>query len=233
MKILFVSQYFPPEVNAPANRVSELALEWARMGHDVTVLTGFPNHPLGVKRREDRGVLTRRETIDGVKVVRCYLWATPNRGIAKRMFSYATFMKSAIFFGALRCSKPDVIIATSPQLLTGVSGYALSLRFRAPFVFEVRDLWPESILAVGAMRNNPFIKVLQRLAAFLYRHCAQIVTVGEGYKRQIVERYRIDAGKISVIENGVHPQFFQPLARDPAFAAEVGWTGKKVLLYAG
>src|SRR5579884_954573 len=114
MRILYVSQYFPPEVNAPAARVHELAREWVKLGHEVTVLTAFPHHPLGRKAPQDRGVLTRRETIDGIDVVRTYVYATPNEGKLKRIVSYASFLVSAATIGYLRVARPHVVIATSP-----------------------------------------------------------------------------------------------------------------------
>jgi glycosyltransferase involved in cell wall biosynthesis len=233
MRILYVSQYFPPEIGAPAARVHELSREWVRRGHDVTVLTAFPHHPSGVKRPEDRGVLERRERVDGIELLRTYVYAVPNKGIVKRMASYASFMTSAIALGPLRLSSPDVVIATSPQLLCGVAGYALSRSFGAPFVFEVRDLWPESILAVDAMGDNAVIRGLKSVARFLYRTCDRIVTVGEGYKRSIHQLYSIDPDKMSVIPNGIDPALFSPLPRDNEVRREYGWGDKFVLLYLG
>src|SRR5919201_4115624 len=110
-------------MGAPAARVHELSREWARLGHDVTVLTGFAHHPTGVKAPRDRGVVTRREAVDGVRVVRTYVYAAPNRGTVRRMVSYASFMLSAATIGRCRVSRPDLVIATSPQLLCGVAGY--------------------------------------------------------------------------------------------------------------
>jgi colanic acid biosynthesis glycosyl transferase WcaI len=233
MRILYVSQYFPPEIGAPAARVHELSREWARLGHEVTVLTAFPHHPSGVKRPEDRGVLERRERVDGIELLRTYIYAVPNKGILKRMLSYASFMTSAAALGPLRLASPDIVIATSPQLLCAVAGYVLAKSFGVPFVFEVRDLWPESILAVDAMGDNVVIRALKALARFLYRSCDRIVTVGEGYKRSIHELYGIDKGRMSVIPNGIDPSLFAPLPRDNEIRAQYGWGDKFVLLYLG
>src|SRR5262245_16823444 len=153
MRILYVSHNFSPEMGAPSARVHELSREWVRLGHEVTVLTGFAHHPTGSKAVRDRGVLTRRELVDGIDVIRTYVYATPNQGIAKRMLCFASFMLSAMTIGRLRVPVPDIVIATSPQLLCAVAGYFLARTLRAPFVFEVRDLWPESILAVEAMKQ--------------------------------------------------------------------------------
>lgn len=233
MRILYVSQYYPPEMGAPAARVHELSREWVRLGHEVTVLTAFPHHPTGQKRPEDRGVVERRERIGGVDVLRTYVYAAPNQGTLRRMASYASFMLSAIALGQLRLSRPDVVIATSPQLLCGFAGYALSRALGAPFVFEVRDLWPESILAVEAMGDNAVVRGLQALARFLYARCARIVTVGEGYRRAILDRYPVAPEKIDVIPNGIDPSLFVPGPRDNEVRKELGWDGKFVLLYLG
>jgi len=233
MRILYVSQYFPPEIGAPAARVHELSREWARLGHEVTVLTAFPHHPAGIKRPEDRGVLERRERIDGIDVLRTYVYAVPNKGTVKRMASYASFMLSAAALGPLRLGSPDVVLATSPQLLCAAAGYSLSRSFGVPFVFEVRDLWPESILAVDAMGDNVIVRGLKGLARFLYRSCDRIVTVGEGYRRSIHQLYAVDNRKMSVIPNGIDPSLFSPLPRENEIRREYGWNDKFVLLYLG
>lgn len=233
MHILFVSQYFPPEMGAPAARVYELSREWVRQGERVTVLTGFPHHPTGVKAPGDRWRLTRRETVDGIEVMRSYVYATPNRGVARRMVSYASFMASATPMALARCRWADVVVGTSPQLLGACAGYLVARLWRRPFVFEVRDLWPESILAVSAMQNNRLIGALRRVAAHLYRRSHLIVTVGQGYKRQINRLYGTALDKMEVVPNGIDPQLFQPGPRRNAIRDEYGWGDKFVLLYLG
>jgi colanic acid biosynthesis glycosyl transferase WcaI len=233
MRILYVSQYFPPEMGAPAARVHELSREWVRAGHEVTVLTAFAHHPTGVKAPRDRGVLTRRENVDGIDVVRTYVRAAANRGTVRRMLSYASFLLSAVTVGRLRVRRPDVVIATSPQLLCGLAGYVLARTLGAPFVFEVRDLWPESILAVEAMKDGAFIRALKALARFLYVHCDRIVTVGEGYSRGIRDRYGISEDKMTVVRNGIDTSLFVPLPRDNEVRRAYGLGDRFVLLYLG
>lgn len=233
MRILYVSQYFPPEMGAPAARVHELSRAWVRRGHAVTVLTGFAHHPTGVKAPSDRGVLTRRERVDDIDVVRTYVHAAPNRGTLRRMISYASFMASAATVGRLRVRRPDVVVATSPQLLCAAAGYALARTLGAPFVFEVRDLWPESILAVEAMRDNLLVGALKGLARFLYAHCDQIVTVGAGYRRGIAERYAVPESSMEVVRNGIDTTLFVPGPRDNEVRRAYGWNDRFVCLYAG
>jgi glycosyltransferase involved in cell wall biosynthesis len=218
MKILYVSQYFPPEMGAPAARAVELSRHWAAAGHDVTVLTGFPNHPTGVVPPEYRDKIRRlvvreekdREKKDGVNVVRTWLLPLPNRKAHERMLNYSSFCASAATTGLfLPC--PDVVIATSPQLLVGLSGWWLARWKRVPFVFEVRDLWPESLSAVGmGDSHSPLHRALAWIAGFLYRRADQIVVVTPAFEDYLVEHWRVPRKKISVIENGVETRLFSP-----------------------
>jgi len=220
VKILYVSQYFPPEMGAPAARVAELSRHWARMGHDVTVLTGFPNHPTGVVPEEWRSRLHRlhcTDTIDGVKVVRTWLWPLPNRKAHERIRNYASFCVSAAISG-LALPKPDVVIATSPQLLCALAGWWLAWWKRVPFVFEVRDLWPESLAAVGAGSEGSLLhRTLGAIAGFLYRRAQRIVVVAPSFTNHLMRYWNVPAAKISTVENGVETDVFR---LDPA-AAEV------------
>jgi len=220
VKILYVSQYFPPEMGAPAARADELSRHWARMGHEVTVLTGFPNHPTGVVPEDWRPrfhQLRYTETVEGVRVVRTWLWPLPNRKAHERMRNYASFCISAAISG-LDLQKPDAIIATSPQLLVALSGWWLAFWKRVPFVFEVRDLWPESLAAVGAGSETSLLhRSLRAVARFLYRRADRVVVVSPAFKDHLVRFCDVPAGKIFIVENGVETDLFRP---DPE-AAEV------------
>jgi len=240
MKILYVSQYFPPEMGAPAARAAELSQHWAAAGHDVTVLTGFPNHPTGVVPPEYRHKFRRlvaREQTDGVNVVRTWLLPFPNRKAHERMLNYSSFCASASSTG-LFLSRPDVVIATSPQLLVGLSGWWLARWKRVPFVFEVRDLWPESLAAVGMGDGNSLLhRTLASIAGFLYRHADRIVVVTPAFEDYLVEHLRVPREKISVVENGVETQLFAPeslsLQATSALRRELGAEGKFVVSYIG
>lgn len=220
VKILYVSQYFPPEMGAPAARAAELSRHWARMGHEVTVLTGFPNHPTGVVPEEWRSRLRQfryTEIVEGVRVVRTWLWPLPNRKAHERIRNYASFCVSAAVSG-LALHKPDVVIATSPQLLCALAGWWLAFWKHVPFVFEVRDLWPESLAAVGAAREGTFLhRTLGAIAGFLYRRARRIVVVSPAFQDHLVRYWNVPAKKISIVENGVETDRFR---LDPA-ATEV------------
>jgi colanic acid biosynthesis glycosyl transferase WcaI len=234
MKILYVSQYFPPEMGAPAARAAELSRHWAAAGHHVTVLTGFPNHPTGVVPREYRDQIRRvvvRERVDGVEVVRAWLLPFPNRKAYERMLNYSSFCVSSAIAG-LFLSQPDVVIATSPQLLVGLSGWWLARWKRVPFVFEVRDLWPESLAAVGMDGNSLLHRSLAKIAGFLYRRADRVVVVSPAFEDYLVDHCRVPREKISVIENGVETQLFAP-APAAALRRELGAEGKFVVSYIG
>jgi colanic acid biosynthesis glycosyl transferase WcaI len=213
MKILYVSQYFPPEMGAPAARAAELSQHWANAGHEVTVLTGFPNHPTGVVPPAYRAKFRRlisREEIKGVNIVRTWLCTFPNRKVHERILNYSSFCASAGVSG-LALARPDVVIASSPQLLVGLSGWWIARCHRVPFVFEVRDLWPESLVAVGlGNAKSTLYGILSKIAGFLYRRADRVVVVTSAFEKYLVEHWNLPREKISVIENGVETQLFAP-----------------------
>src|SRR5205814_6979803 len=198
--------YFPPEMGAPSARVSELSRHWAKAGHEVTVLTGFPNHPDGVMRAEYRARFWRglcREQVNGVKVIRTWLLPFPNRKPYERILNYGSFFVSAAITG-LFVSKPDVLIATSPQLLVALSGWWLAFVKRVPFVFEVRDLWPESLAAVGVGNQDSVLnRSLGAIAGFLYKRSDHIAVVTPAFEDYLIRTWGVPPEKLSVVENGV------------------------------
>lgn len=236
MKILYVSQYYPPEMGAPAARAAELARHWAEDGHAVTVLTGFPNHPTGVVPAEYRRRFRRlisREPDRRLNVVRTWLLPLPNRKAHERILNYSSFCLSASTTG-LFVSRPDVVIASSPQLLVGLAGWWLARCHGVPFVFEVRDLWPESLSAVGmGAAHTPLHRSLARLAAFLYRKAHRIVVVTPAFRDFLIQRWKLPPTKIAVVENGVETQLFRPQRPDAALRQELGGQGKFLVSYIG
>jgi len=223
-------------MGAPAARASELARHWGRMGHDVTVLTGFPNHPTGVVPEEWRPRLHRlryNETVDGVRVARTWLWPLPNRKAHERIRNYLSFCLSAAISG-LTLHKPDVIIATSPQLLCALSGWWLAFWKRVPFVFEVRDLWPESLAAVGAGSEGTLLhRILGAIAGFLYRHADRIVVVTPAFKEHLIRYWNVPEGKISIVENGVETDLFLPVSSAMNLRLQLGLEDHFLICYIG
>lgn len=236
MKILYVSQYFPPEMGAPAARAVELSRHWAAAGHQVSVLTGFPNHPTGVIPPEYRRMVRRlvaRESLNGVNVVRTWLLPFPNRKAYERMLNYSSFCVSAATTG-LFVPRPDVVIGTSPQLLVGLSGLCIARAKRVPFVFEVRDLWPESLAAVGMGNENSMLhRLLAKVAGFLYRNSDHIVVVTQAFEKYLVERWNVPRKKISVVENGVETNLFAPSNESDSLKLQLNAEGKFIVCYIG
>ena len=237
MKILYVSQYFPPEMGAPSARAVELAHHWSRAGHQVSVLTGFPNHPTGVVPPEWRSRLRNlayKEKLGDVDVFRTWLWPLPNRKAHERIRNYTSFCISAALRG-LTIPRPDVVIATSPQLLVGLSGLWLGSTRKVPFVFEVRDLWPESLTAVGVSDEHSFLHwMLTRIARLLYDRSDRIVVVTPAFKDRLIEQWHVPLEKIAVVENGVETETFSPSAQhDESIRRELGAEGKFVASYIG
>jgi glycosyltransferase involved in cell wall biosynthesis len=231
VRILFVSDNFPPERNAPATRVHEHACYWAKWGHEVTILTGVPNFPEGKVFSGYRNRWRQEEWIDGIRVVRVKTFITANEGTLLRTLDYLSFMASAFIAGAF-LPKPDVVIATSPQFFAAVAGCGLSGLFGRPYLLEVRDLWPASIAAVGALKETILLRWLERIELFLYRKASAIVVVTNAFKEDLVRR-GVPPGKIAVVINGVDLPRYAPRPRDPELEAKLDLAGRFVVGYVG
>lgn len=231
MKLLFLTENFPPEVNATASRVYERAVYWARSGHDVTILTGFPNFPQGKIYPGYRQRLIQREWIDGIRVMRVPTYVAPNEGVVRRTLDMISFMVSAIV-ASIFLPRPDVVAATSPQFFCAVAGWIIGMLKRRPFVLELGDLWPASITAVGAMRPSLALRLVEKLELFLYRRATAIAVLTPAFKRNLVRR-GIAPEKIAVVINGVDLPRYAPRARDVELAAETGLSGRFVVGYVG
>ena len=231
MHILFLTDNFPPEVNAPASRTFEHCREWVRAGHKVTVVTCAPNFPTGKVFDGYRNRLLARETMDGIDVIRVWSYISANEGFLRRTLDYVSFMVTATP-ASLRVRRPDIIVATSPQFFTACAGYMTSRLKRVPFVFELRDLWPESIRAVGAMKQSVLLDWLERLELFLYRRASAVVAVTNAFKDNLAAR-GIEQAKVHVVTNGADLTRFQPMRKDEALVEALGLRGKFVAGYIG
>lgn len=231
MRILFLTENFPPETNAAATRVYERACYWTKWGHDVTVITCAPNFPGGRLYPGWENRWRQRETRDGMQVIRVKTFIAPNRGVVRRTLDFLSFGVTG-FFAALAQPKPDVIAATSPQFFSAVAGWLAAKGRGVPFVFELGDLWPASIAAVGAMRPNLGIRLVEKLELKLYRDSAAVAALTRAFKRNLTGR-GIAPGKIAVVMNGVDTWRYGPRPRDAALAAEAGLEGKFVTGYVG
>lgn len=231
MHILFLTDNFPPEGNAPATRTYEHAIRWVKAGHKVTVITCAPNFPEGKVFDGFKNRWYQTHDLDGINVVRVKTFITANEGFVKRILDYMSFMVTGFIAGLFQ-KKPDVIVATSPQFFCACAGWALSAIRRKPFIFELRDIWPASITAVGAMKDSKAIRLLEKIEMFLYKRADAIVSVTHAFKKELIER-GVDGSKIEVVLNGVDLSKYGPQDKDTELAKQYGLEGKFVAGYIG
>ncbi len=227
MHILFLTDNFPPEGNAPANRTFEHAKEWVDKGHKVTVITCAPNFPEGVVYSGYKNKFFQKEKMHGIEVRRVITYITANSGFIKRTLDYLSFMVSG-FIAGLFVKRPDVVIATSPQFFCACAGWMLAFVKWKPFVFELRDLWPASIIAVDAMKESFVITLLEKLELFLYKRAGLIVSVTHSFKTDLILR-GISEDKIKVVVNGVDSSIYYPRNKNSKFSLKHNLAGKFVV----
>lgn len=230
MRILFLTDNYPPEVNAPASRTFDHVTEWHRCGHEITVITCAPNFPSGHVYSGYKNKLYHKEDIDGIKVVRVWSYIAENKGFFKRTLDYISFSITSFLAGLFQ--KTDIIIATSPQFFTALSGRTLSFFKRKPWIMEVRDLWPESIKAVNALKDSLFIKYFEWEEKRCYKSARQIVVVTDSFKTALIDK-GVNANKISVVKNGVNRDLFKPIPKDMELISRLKLNGKKIIGYIG
>jgi len=230
MKILFITDNFPPEVNAPATRTYEHCQEWIKKGVDVTIITCFPNFPDGKIYSGYKNRLYQKENIDGIKVIRVVSYMSSNIGFIKRVLDYFSFAVSSFIVGIFQ--KTDLIIATSPQFFTTWSAYGLSKLKNRPWIFELRDIWPESIQSVGAIKHKKILSLLEKIELGLYKDCDRVIAVTEAFKRNLIKR-GVKVNKISVITNGSNMKLFHIRDKNQDLIKELNLEGKFIIGYIG
>jgi colanic acid biosynthesis glycosyl transferase WcaI len=234
MRILYLSQYFPPETGATQTRAFEMARSFVRAGHPVTMLAEIPNHPSGVIPPTYRGKLYQRSALEGIDVIYVWVKASPNKSFRSRIIFYLSYMLTAALAGILLARGAyDLIYCSSPPLFAGAAGLALAFLKRKPLVFEVRDLWPESAIALDELSNPRWIRWAEALENACYRRSRKIVVVTRGIHNRLLER-GIPAEKLVFIPNGANLDEFQFQAdQRSGWREELGWQDKFVAIYAG
>jgi glycosyltransferase involved in cell wall biosynthesis len=212
LRILFLSHYFPPEVNAPANRTHEHCRAWVRAGHEVHVVTCVPSHPAGRPFAGYRMGWYQRETIDGIQVHRVWTHLAANKGVARRVANYVSFIPTAVL-RTWQLGYFDVVIGTSPQFFCAVAAWLGAAGGRTPWVFELRDLWPEAIPAVGAIGPSRALRALERLELVLYEKADAVVCVTEAFIRNL-QRRGVDRSKLHFVPNGIVPAMWEGGSRE-------------------
>jgi len=226
-----LTHYFPPEVGAPQARLFELASRAARAGHTVTVVTGFPNYPTGIVPPSYRGRFRMVEEMDGIRVIRTWVYATPNRGVVRRILNHLSFAFSSLAATRL-LGEVDVFFVESPPLFTGLAALAYRLLKRAPYVFNVSDIWPQSAVELGALRSAFAVRLAEMLEMHLYRRAARVSVVTPGMVERLASR-GVPRDKLVLLTNGVDTTAFRPAAPNMELARSLGLDGRKVFLYAG
>ena len=234
MRILYLTQYFPPEIGATQIRAQEMTSALARAGHHVTVLTEVPNHPTGIVEPTFRRRPWVRRNQDGVDIVHLWVAASPNKTMRTRLAFYLSYMAGATAAGMSLARGPfDVIYATSPPLFVGGAALALQRLRRLPLVFEVRDLWPESAVTMGELRNPRFVQWATELEEACYRRASRVVVTAREIEERLLDR-GVPTAKLSLIRNGANTELFRLDAEAGArVRGEWGLNDKFVALYAG
>lgn len=232
MRIVVICHYFPPEIGAPSARLYEMAKHWVQLGNEVHVVTCFPNHPTGVIPEEYRNKKYSHEVMDGIEVHRNYVYATPNKGFIKKTLGHISFMFSSVVFSMRKIKEPDVIITSSPTFFSIFSGYWYSLRKKARFVLEIRDLWPAAMIELGVMKKGYITNALEKMELFFYRKSKKLIMVTKSFKENVVSR-GIDSSKVHVITNGVEQELFYPKEKNKEIMEEYDLKNKFVVSYVG
>ena len=230
MKILFITDNFPPEVNAPATRTYEHCQEWIKRGIKVTIITCTPNFPHGKVYNGYKNRLYQKENIDGIEVIRVWSYMSSNIGFIKRVLDYSSFAFSSFLVGLFQ--KTDIIIATSPQFFTTWSAYGLSKLKRKPWIFELRDIWPESIQSVGAIRHKKTLEFLEKIELGLYRDSNRVIAVTDAFKDNLISR-GISSDKISVVTNGSNMELFNIRDKNQELIKKLSLEDKFIIGYIG
>ncbi|AIE61372.1 glycosyltransferase family 4 protein [Bacillus methanolicus] len=231
MRVIYLCQHFPPETGAPQIRVYEVSKELIKRGHQVEVLTAFPHHPKGVIPEEYRGMFYLFEDWDGIPVHRSWIYPSPKGSFWKRLASYFSFTFSA-FYSIFKSKPTDVIICNSPPLFLGITGYLGAKIKRAKFIFNVADIWPESAVELGILKNKVFIRMAEWLENFLYKKSWKIATATEGIKEYMIRKGKNEKD-VFLLPNGVNTDTFHPMPKDKDLLKEIGIENKKVFMYAG
>jgi glycosyltransferase involved in cell wall biosynthesis len=232
MRIAYYSHYFTPEIGAPSARIHEMSKEWVAAGHDVSVVTCFPNHPIGRIYDGYRGGLYMREKLNGIDIHRHWTYVTPNRGFLRKTLGHLSFYPSALVLSNRRVPKPEVAIGSSPTFFAAMAAASMARRCKVPFVMEVRDLWPAIFVDLGVIRNRRVIRLLEAWELGLYRGARHIITVTESFRKNLIDR-GIPPEKVSTIYNGADTTFWRRVDVPPGVSRGLDLEGKKVILYLG
>ena len=231
MRILILSFFYHPEPNDI--KIHTLARTLVERGHDVTAVTTFPNYPDGVIYPGYKQKVWQREDKDGVKLIRIPLYPDHSRSSIKRILSYLSFMVSvALLAPFLMGKRPDVMWVYHPPLTTGIAGWWVSLLRRVPFVYEIQDMWPETLVSTGMFSNQRALKWVAAGAQFIYKRAAAITVNSPGFKQNLIDK-GIPAEKVQVALTWADEAIYQPVERDPEIGAKYELEGRFNIIFGG
>ena len=229
--ILIISRYYPPEIAVSGVCISEMAKRLVTLGNQVTVLTTVPNYPVGIVPLEYRGHIIQNEVLDGVHVIRVWSYITPNNGFFRRILAQLSFGCIAPFVGWKEVGCPDVILVSSPPLFNVIAGRLLAWLKRRPLIVRIADIWPESAIQLGVLRNGILIRLAEWLEWSTYQRASFVWVVTQGIQNTLIQR-GLSPEHILLLTNGVDCTKFSPLPKLQA-RAELGWDDRFTALYAG
>jgi colanic acid biosynthesis glycosyl transferase WcaI len=231
VKFLILTQFFAPEIGASQVRLAYFCRELAAAGHEVEIVTGMPHHPAGSIFPEYRGNFYLQEKWEGLTIHRVWLYATKGSNW-KRLLNYASFVVTSLF-GLARANKPDYVFVDSPPLFLGISGWIAAKWWNVPLIFNVADLWPDSVRDLGVMKDGALVNFAYRLENWIYRHSTVVTAVTEGIRNSLLKTKGVLPEKVLFMPNGVDTTLFHPTPPDEALKRKLGLTDKKIILYAG
>jgi glycosyltransferase involved in cell wall biosynthesis len=229
MKIVILTQWYMPE---PVRMLQELAQTLQEYGHSVTVLTGFPNYPSGRVYAGYKVHLWQREQLANVPVVRVHLYADHSKSAVKRMLNYLSFAMSSSVLGPWLVSRPDVMFVYHPPLTVGLPACILSRLWRIPFVYQIQDMWPETLRATGMLKSNRLLRLVGKCAGFIYKKASAICVISPGFKENLV-RKGVPSEKIALVSNWVDALAFHPANIDHEMAAKLSLDNRFNIMFAG
>lgn len=231
MRFLILTQYYPPEIGAPQVRLVALAGKLKTFGHDVEVVTAFPHHMRNQVYQGYARRLYMRETIDDTVVHRTWVYPATGKGI-RRLLSYLSFSVSSLF-GLLRAKKPDYVFVESPPLFLGVTAGIYSMLKQVPYIFNVSDLWPDSVLQLGALSDGMWFRLSLKLESHIYKAARLVNATTQGIRIALTTDKGLKADKVLYLPNGVDTELFQPAPPNEEMKSQLGLQGRSVVLYAG
>jgi colanic acid biosynthesis glycosyl transferase WcaI len=231
MRLLILTQYFPPEIGAPQTRFQAMVAELKQMGHEVEVVTAMPNYPRGYIFPEYRRRLYCREVRDGIVVHRVWIYAAMGGGL-RRVLSYGSFVITSVL-GLLRAGKPDYVFVESPPLPLTLPAYAFARIWGVPVIMNVADLWPGAAVEMGLLKDGVFADLMRQFERWSYRHATYVNAMTEGIQKYLLEEKGLAPEKVMFLPNGVDTMHYCPRPADIDLKRQLGLEGKKIILYQG